>query len=302
MRSVNIKSSQRNNVAVPALQKMVNILEELLKLRDPAHKVSNGKLIIEKLKQLQAAYYALDTDARAIINTHLQERNPGLFRALEKKGSKISKPFELAGELHDSLPEELKKLIASNPVLSAMQTIAIPSHELPEDESVIADTGTMLVNNGKDASNQLTDAIASAGRQLDPTVYAMFTVPDLDAHQSNDPLTAVIQALEILMKTRINKEKIQRGVPKPKGYDNAYRATLLKQFHALNNHKHVFTQVLQNPSNQEKITQIIDKLDKKEVQVVPVMLKLAGEISELIDDHLIDSLKSMRHVNTPRFL
>ena len=74
MRSVNIKSSQRNNVAVPALQKMVNILEELLKLRDPAHKVSNGKLIIEKLKQLQAAYYALDTDARAIINTHLQER------------------------------------------------------------------------------------------------------------------------------------------------------------------------------------------------------------------------------------
>ena len=112
-----MKSSHDDDTAVPVLQKMVNALDALMKLRDPAHKVSNGRLIIENLKKLQDAYHALDSDAKDIINSHLKDKNPGLFRALEKKGSKISKPFDLAVNIHDSLPAELKALIASNPVL-----------------------------------------------------------------------------------------------------------------------------------------------------------------------------------------
>lgn len=296
-----MKSSHDDDAAVPVLQRMVNALEALLKLRDPAHKVSNGKLILENLKKLQDAYHSLDTEAKDIIADHLKEKNPGLFRALEKKGSKITKPFELAGALHDGLPEELKKLIAENPVLRVMQISAIPTYEVPEEDVVMPDTGTMVVNSGKAAGNQLGAVLASAGRQMDPNLYALFATADPDAPESTDPRTAVIQALEILLKTRIHKEKIQKGEPKPKGYDNAYRETLLKQFHVLNNHKQVFKQVLQQPSNQKQLMQFIEKLDKDGVRTIPDMLKLVGELSELIDERLIASMKGSEHTATPRF-
>lgn len=296
-----MKSSHDDDAAVPVLQRMVNALEALLKLRDPAHKVSNGRLIIENLKKLQDAYHSLDTEAKDIIAAHLKEKNPGLLRALEKKGSKISKPFELAGELHDSLPEELKNLIAANPVLRVMQTTAIPTYGVSEDEVVMPDTGTMVVNSGKGGGNQLSDALASAGRQMDANIYAMFATSDPDTLLTSDPLTAVIQTLQILLKTKSHKERILQGEPKPKGYDNAYRETLLKQFNVLNDHKSVFKQVLQNPANQRQLSQIIETLDKKSNQTVPERLRLVGEISELIDARLIESIKSSQQANTPRF-
>ncbi len=296
-----MKSSHDDSAPLTNAQKMINALDALLELRDPEHKVSNGARIIEQLRKLQEAYHALDDESKVIIDAHLQKTNPRLFRALEKKGSKISKPFELAGEVHETLPDELRKLIALNPVLTA-----IPSHPLPEEESGMPDTGTMVVNSGMTQSNQLSDALASAGRQMDPNIYAMFATSNPDALPSSDPLTAVIQSLENLMKTKTHKDDVlqqakKHGVSKPKGFDNAYRDTLLREHKILDTHKEIFKQVLQNPSNQKQLTQIIEKLEK-EVQTVPEIMKLTAEISDLIDKHLIDSVKSTQHANTPRYL
>jgi hypothetical protein len=297
-----MKSSHDDALVAPALQAMVNALEELLTLRDPAHKVSNGKKIVEQLSKLQVAYHSLDDEAKPIINAHLKQANPSLLRALEKKGSKISKPFELAGELHETLPDELKKLITANPVLSRMQTSAIPSHELPDDDSVVVDSGTMVVNAGKAPANQLGDALASAGRQLDPNVYVLFSSSGPEALQPLEPRAALIEALEILMKTRINKEGILRGEPKPKGYDNAYRETLLRQFHVLNDKRQVLSQLMTIAIIKEKIAKIIQILEDEQTDSAPAMMKIAGKISELIDADLINTLKRTQHADTPRFI
>lgn len=288
--------SSQDGTSTP-LQRMLRVLEDLLKLREQKTQASIGAKISKKLTELQDIYHALDDHTRHEIHQLLQVNNQQLLNALEKKGSKIVKPLELAGHIKDSLPDELKKIIQANPSLSTMKTTAIPTHEQPEEDFFMPDT--VRVNKSGTDDNQLKDALASANRQLDPNVYAFFRAPDEDNEQASDPLTAFINALEILKKTKIHKDKILQGEPKPAGYDNAYRETLLKQVNILNNNKHVLNKMKLDIPHHATLTEIKDKLSSFSNANIPARLTLAGTISALVDDGLMNSLRKVAEKNQP---
>lgn len=288
--------SSQDGTSTP-LQKMLRVLEDLLQLREQKTQASTGAKISKKLTELQSIYHALDDHTRHEIYQLLQVNNKKLLNALEKKGSKIIKPLELAGHIKDSLPDELKKIIQENPTLSAMKTTAIPTHEGLEEEFFMPDT--VRVNKDGADDNQLKDALASADRQLDPNVYAFFRSPDEDSEQASDPLTAFIDALDVLKKTKLHKEKILQGEPKPIGYDNAYRETLLKQINILNNNKHVLNGMKLDAPHHSTLTEIKDKLATTASTNIPARLTLAGTISALVDNGLIDSLRKLAAKNQP---
>lgn len=308
-----ISSHHETNLSAP-LQKMLNALDLLHQLQKDTHRASNGKLIINTLRELQQGYHALNSNIAEAINAHLRINNLPLYEALQKKGSKICKPLELASQLHDSLAGEIRSLIAMNPALysaaPAPESTAKSTTEFNVDQLCDSNNLTMVINSDKPADQQLSLAVHLAGRQMETSVYFMFS-HDIDADVPASPPLAIIFAMENLLKTKTNKERLYKGnaKSKPEGYDNAYRTTLLKQFKTLQNNRDVLEAFLADHKSHEKsndteptikvkISNIIDLLDKEKVKTVPDMIVATGKISEIIDEALVSRLKLFKPENS----
>ena len=270
-----------------ALQKMLQVMKVLLELRKQKSKASIGALICKKLSEFQQIYLALDAEDKRKVHELLSENNKPLLLALEKKGSKISKPLDLAEHITDDLPEKFEKIIAENTAVSTITATPAQSFEEVEFEDAMC---TMHVKSDIPADDQLSAAIARAAHQMDPQLYGLFSVNDASAHIS-DPIDAVIQALEILRKTQLNKEKITNGMQKPPGFDLAYRETLLKQMNILSKCKDDLKKIVLDDEGNKILSEIITRLENHKHAYVPSILIAAGAISVIINENLITNLR-----------
>lgn len=304
-------SSPRNDKKdATSLDNLIHALEGLTSLLKKDHTLSNAGRILTHLKQLQQTYQSLETHTKEIIDDHLKRNNQELFEALQRKSGSnkqaaAAKVFESGAIIHDSLKKELETISKEHSFVIPMQTTAQPSYQhAVESFSDDATNTTRIHTKRDDADSQYEAALRKTLKQQDPRLYALFKTSGLEAQNKLDPLTACIEALDVLRQGKINKDRIeQQGAHKPNGFDERYDQMLVEQFGVLNRNKSALLEiVLEDTDSKVKLAGIQGTLSQT-YNSEPLIKKAAEAITAYIDEHIISSLRKsqgVQHTNTPR--
>lgn len=288
---------QYNALHHTAITSMLASVEKLQELGKKSNSLSNTSKFVSSIKSLRLTYNGLDEETRMTVDQFMQNDHQELLSALKKSGSQLPKINKLAGMIDDNLLIELKRILQA---ALALQDTFQGSHarvQLTMSDEGMIDTGTFKVMPSSTQPVQLDPlklVLESPNlKQVSPSYLTYATLGWGEQLGTEDSLAIIISALEILLKTKDNKEKLQGDISTR--FEEIYDNTLLREVNrlSLKVHQNTLKQLTMHFSHHPNFRRIGEQLATitNQDQTSETLLAIAENVSCLVNVELLDALQ-----------
>ena len=211
---------QRTDATEPQspIDYFLKVIEQLQDLKERGNSLSKSRGLLANIKNLRTAYNGLDDGTKTRVNNFLTIGHQELLTTLQKKGSQIPPIDQLAGLIDDNVLAELKRILETDPTFIIVGDSTHKTLRKKMSAEAMLDTGTFKILSVPTAAqpsplhadnNQLRLAVDSPNLgNVSRSYLTKAAYGSVRNARKDDSLTIIINAFEILQKTKENRIKL----------------------------------------------------------------------------------------------
>lgn len=266
----------------------------VLDAEKPISKLGIEAKLTSKVKEMNASYQDLEEAERAKVDKLLRDNHLdellGLLKE-KKSGSSFARKLGTININEKEFIDQLNELMGIDP------------EESNSDEFAAMDTGTVRQREDATVRNdEVSMAVARASNHTDNIGYIanrMFT--PWERGEPGDALSIIVEAFEVLKKSKTNKKKEARSSLDGSisgNFRNKYLDSLTEQVRLLTTYYGAFNDIAKaQPIIARRLASIREILIKPAADQMQLIAKAEAVIA-IIDDLLLEKLKELQHTRS----